>query len=105
MDKTKVPPHMQALAPFDPHIASFECQIEASKVPPIDAQAEDWFLEARAMEDGFIFVDDVDYKKVVQLTRQAAERHHWKAMLNLASLYVERHDPPNGEDEAMLLVS
>ena len=105
MDKTKVPPHMQALAPFDPHIASFECQTETSKVPPIDAQAEDWFLEARAMEDGFIFVDDVDYKKVVQLTRQAAERHHWKAMLNLASLYVEKHDPPNGEDEAMLLVS
>jgi uncharacterized protein len=105
MDKTKLPPHMQELPPFDPHIASFECQTEASKVPPIDAQANDWFLEARAMEDGFVYVDDVDYKKVVQLTRQAADRHHWKAMLNLASLYVERHDPPNGEDEAMALVS
>jgi hypothetical protein len=105
MDKTKVPPHMQPLPSFDPHIVSFECQTEASKVPPIDAQAEDWFLEARAMEDGSIYVDDVDYKKVVQLTRQAAERHHWKAMLNLASLYVEKHDPPHGGTEAVALVS
>ena len=104
MDKTKLPGYLQELPPFDPHIASFECQTEASKVPPIDAQANDWFLEARAMEDGSVYVDDVDYKKVVQLTRQAAERHHWKAMLNLASLYVERHDPPNGENEAVALV-
>ena len=105
MDKTKVPPHMQPLPPFNPHIASFECRTEASKVPPIDAQAEDWFLEARALEDRTFFVEDPDYKKIVQLTRQAAERHHWKAMLNLASLYVEKHDPPHGETEALALVS
>ncbi len=105
MDKSKVSGYMQELAPFDPHIASFECQTEASKVPPVDAQADDWFLEARALEDGSVYVDDVDYKKVVQLTRQAAERHHWKAMLNLASLYLEKHDPPHGEDEAVALVS
>jgi hypothetical protein len=105
MDKTKVAPHMQELAPFDPHIVSFECQTEASKVPPVDAQAEDWFLEARALEDRTTFVEDRDFKKIVRLTRQAAERHHWKAMLNLASLYVEGRDPPNGEDEALELVS
>jgi hypothetical protein len=105
MDKTTVPPHMQPLPPFDPHIASLECQTEASKVPPIDAQADDWFLEARALEDRTTFVDDRDYKKIVKLTRQAAERHHWKAMLNLASLYVEGRDPPNGQAEAVALVS
>jgi hypothetical protein len=105
MDKNKVPPHMQPLPPFNPHIASFECQTEASTVPPIDAQAEDWFLEARALEDRTILVEDPDYKKIVQLTRQAAERHHWKAMLNLASLYVEKRDPPHGETEAVALVS
>jgi TPR repeat protein len=105
LDETKALPHMQALPPFDPHIASFECRTEASKVPPIDAQADDWFLEARAMEDSSTFVDERDYKKIVQLTRQAAERHHWKAMLNLASLYVEGRDRPNGDDEAMMLVS
>lgn len=105
MDKTKVPPHMQSLPPFDPHIASFECQTEASKVPPIDAQAEDWFLEARALEDRTVLVEEPDYKQVVQLTRQAAERHHWKAMLNLASLYIEKRDPPHGATEAVALVS
>lgn len=107
MDKTsdKVLPHLQPLTPFDPHIASFECRTEASKVPPVDAQADDWFLEARALEDGFTFVDDRDYKKIVKLTRQAAERHHWNAMLNLASLYVEGRDLPNGEDAALTLVS
>lgn len=105
MDKTKLTGHIQELPPFDPHIASFECQTEASKVPPVDAQADDWFLEARALEDGTTYVDDVDYKKVVRLTRQAAERHHWKAMLNLASLYVEGRDPPHGEREAVALVS
>ncbi|MBQ5946311.1 tetratricopeptide repeat protein [Massilia sp. ST3] len=105
MNKTKLSGYMQELPPFDPHIASFECQTEAGQVPPIDAQADDWFLEARALEDGTTYVDDVDYKKVVRLTRQAAERHHWKAMLNLASLYVEGRDPPNGENEAVALVS
>jgi len=105
MDKTKLPGYLQELPPFDPHISSFECQTEASKVPPIDAQADDWFLQARALEDRTTFYEDRDYKKIVQLTRQAAERHHWKAMLNLASLYVERHDPPNGENEAVALVS
>jgi hypothetical protein len=105
MDKPKLPGYKQELPPFDPHIASFECQTEASKVPPIDAQADDWFLEARALEDRSTFYDDRDYKRIVQLTRQAAERHHWKAMLNLASLYVEGRDPPNGEDAALMLVS
>jgi len=105
MDKKKLPGYMQELPPFDPHIASFECQTEASKVPPIDAQADDWFLEARALEDRTTFYEDREYKKIVQLTRQAAERHHWKAMLNLASLYVEGRDPPHGESEAVALVS
>lgn len=98
-------PYMQTLAPFNPHVASFECQIEASKLPPLDAQANDWFLQARALEDPSAYMEDPDYKQIVRLTRQAAERHHWKAMLNLASLYVEGRDRPNGANEALLLVS
>lgn len=105
MDKTKLPGYLQELPPFDPHIASFECQTEGRKVPPIDAQADDWFLEARALEDRTTFYEDRDYKKIVQLTRQAAERHHWKAMLNLASLYIEGRDPQHGEGDAVALVS
>ncbi|WP_100427751.1 tetratricopeptide repeat protein [Janthinobacterium sp. 67] len=104
MPDDKVLPRNQSLPLFNPHVADFICETEASKVPPIDAQAEDWFLEARAMEDPEIFVEDRDYKKIVDLTRQAAQRSHWNAMLNLASLYVEGRDPLYGEEEAVQLV-
>ena len=103
-DTNEVLPRNQSLPLFNPHVEDFICETESSKVPPIDAQAEDWFLEARAMEDPEIFVEDRDYKKIVDLTRQAAERLHWKAMLNLASLYVEGRDPLYGEEEAVQLV-
>ncbi|MCG2583664.1 tetratricopeptide repeat protein [Massilia sp. TS11] len=94
-----------ALVPlFNPHVANFSCQIEANKVPPIDAQADDWFLEARSLEDPSIFREKRDYKKIVDLTRRAAERHHWKAMLNLANLYLDGHDKPNGTDAALKII-
>ena len=73
-------------------------------MPPIDAEADKWFNEALALEDPEIFEDDRDYKKIVQLTRQAAERHHWKAMLNLASLYLEGRDPQHGREDAIRIV-
>ncbi len=97
-------PRNQSLPMFNPHIPSFTCEIEAAKVPPVDAQAQASFLEARAMESPEIYVDDRDYKKIVQLTRQAAERHHWKAMLNLASFYLEGRDPQFGVEDALRLV-
>jgi hypothetical protein len=97
-------PRNQSLPLFNPHIPSFICEIEASKVPPIDAQAEAWFVEARALEAPETVEDDRDYKKIVQLTRQAAERHHWKAMLNLASLYVEKRDSAHGVEDAVKVV-
>ena len=104
MPDDKVLPRNQSLPLFNPHVTDFICETEASKVPPIDAQAEDWFLAARALEDPEIFVGDRDYKKIVDLTRQAAERLHWKAMLNLASLYVEGRDPSHGNEDAVQLV-
>ncbi|MDB5790325.1 MAG: hypothetical protein JWQ80_349, partial [Massilia sp.] len=90
---------------FNPHRADFICQIEAGKVPPIDAEADAWFLEARALEtDPELFEEERDWKKIVRLTRQAAERRHWKAMLNLASLYLEGRDAERGVEDAVLLV-
>lgn len=97
-------PRNEELPLFDPHRPSFTCQIEASKVPPIDAQADAWFREAQALDDPDMWEEDRDYKKIVQLTRQAADRRHWKAMLNLATLYLEKRDPPHGETEALALV-
>lgn len=98
-------PRNEELPLFNPHRADFTCQIEAGKVPPIDAEADAWFLEARALEtDPELFEEERDWKKIVRLTRQAAERRHWKAMLNLASLYLEGRDPERGVEDAVLLV-
>lgn len=97
-------PRNEELPLFDPHRPSFTCEIEATKVPPIDAQADAWFREAQALDDPGTWEEDRDYKKIVQLTRQAADRRHWKAMLNLATLYLEKRDPPHGAMEALELV-
>ncbi|RYF29960.1 MAG: sel1 repeat family protein [Cytophagaceae bacterium] len=97
-------PRNEELPLFNPHRSNFKCEIETTKVPPVDAQAEKWFLEAQALDDPDTWEEDRNYKKIVQLTRQAAERRHWKAMLNLASLYLEHRDPPHGEIDALALV-
>lgn len=95
-------PRNQKIPLFDPHVASYICS--PTKLPILDAQADAWFQEARALESPEIYVDDRDYKKIVLLTRQAAERSHWKAMLNLASLYLERRDPNHHTEDAIALV-
>jgi hypothetical protein len=95
-------PRNQKLPLFEPHVPTYTCA--PAQLPPFDAQADAWFLQARALESAEIYVDDRDYKKIVALTRQAAERHHWKAMLNLASFYLEGCDPPHGTEDAVKLV-
>jgi hypothetical protein len=96
-------PRDQSLKLFEPHVADFVCEVETRKVPPIDAQADEWFREAMTLEAPDRLVEP-DYSKVVLLTRQAAERRHWKAMLNLATLYLERRDPTHGVEDALKLV-
>jgi hypothetical protein len=103
-DLRNVPSRYQELPLFNPHMQTFKCEIEASRVPAIDAQADAWFHEALALDSADIFPSRRDYKRILQLTRQAAERQHWKAMLNLASLYLEGHDPAHGEEDAVKLV-
>ena len=95
-------PRNEKLALFNPHIPAYICA--PVPLPPLDAQADAWFREARALEDPEIYIDDRDYKKIVALTRRAAERQHWKAMLNLASFIIEGRDPPHGMEEAVQLV-
>jgi len=94
-------PRNQILRPFDPHRSNFTCIFETTRVPPIDAEADAWFLEALAMEDPETWEEDRDYKMIVLLTQQAAERRHWKAMLNLASLYLEGRVPGRGVNDAI----
>jgi len=97
-------PRNEKLPLFNPHRSSFTCQIEATKVSPVDARADSSFLEAQALDDPSAWEEDRDYGRIVQLTRQAADKHHWKAMLNLATLYLENRDPPRGQVEALVLV-
>lgn len=89
---------------FNPHMQEFVCSIELDRVPPIDAEAESWFIEALSLDSREIFIKDRNYKKIVELTRQAAERHHWKAMLNLASYYLREKDPEHGKADAVRIV-
>ncbi|MDN7179282.1 sel1 repeat family protein [Caballeronia sp. SEWSISQ10-4 2] len=92
-------PRYEKLPLFDPHRKSFTCVYQAQHVPPIDPQAELWFQQALALDDPNVWFEKIDYAKVYQLYLQAAERNHWKAMLNLASLIlsdypgVPEHDP------------
>nr|WP_232451954.1 DUF6396 domain-containing protein [Burkholderia ubonensis] len=92
-------PRYERLPLFNPHRKTFTCVYQDQQVPPIDPQAELWFQQALALDDPNIFYKKRDYPKIYQLYTQAAERNHWKAMLNLASLIlshypgVPEHDP------------
>ena len=97
-------PRHQSLPLFQPHMKDFACAIEVSKVPALDAQAEAWFLEALALEAPETVEEDHDYKKILWLTRQASDRNHWKALLNLSSMYLEGRDPTKGVEDAVRLV-
>jgi uncharacterized protein len=84
-------PRYEKLPLFNPHRKAFTCVYQDQHVPPIDPQAELWFQQALALDDPNIYPDKRDYRKIYQLYTQAAERNHWKAMLNLASLILSEH--------------
>lgn len=63
-------PRNEELPLFNPHRADFTCQVEVGKVPPIDAEADTWFLEAPALEtDPELLEEERNWKKIVRLTR------------------------------------
>ncbi|MEK7893099.1 tetratricopeptide repeat protein [Burkholderia contaminans] len=90
-------PRYEKLPLFNPHRTEFSCVYQAQRVPTPEPQAEMLFQQAVAIDDPN--VRNIDYAKMYQLYLQAAERNHWKAMLNLASLIlrddpgVPEHDP------------
>ena len=92
-------PRYEKLPLFNPHRKAFTCAYQDQHVPPVDPQAELWFQQALALDNPDIYYDKRDYPKIYQLYVQAADRGHWKAMLNLASLIlsdypgVPQHDP------------
>ena len=82
-------PRHQALKAFDPHRKDFTCKHEVDAVSPIDPDAEAWNQEGLYVTRFGVLANQKDWKKAEQLWTQAAERKHWKAMMNLASLYEE----------------
>ncbi|MBM2768338.1 tetratricopeptide repeat protein [Burkholderia anthina] len=92
-------PRYEKLPLFNPHRKSFTCVYQNQHVPPVDPQAELWFQQALALDNPDVYYEKRDYLKIYQLYVQAADRGHWKAMLNLASLIlsdypgVPQHDP------------
>ncbi|WPO47670.1 tetratricopeptide repeat protein [Pseudomonas sp. S1Bt23] len=63
---------------------TFTCAYEKDHNPPLDAEADSWFQQARALEK----VRGVkDWRTIVGLYEKAIAKDHWKAMHNLAGLY------------------
>jgi len=87
-------PRYEKLPLFNPHRKSFTCIYQDQHVPAIDPQAESWFQQALALENFDVYYKDRDYPKIYRLYEQAAERNHWKSMLNLASLVLSEYAVP-----------
>ncbi|WP_256667400.1 tetratricopeptide repeat protein [Pseudomonas sp. Fl5BN2] len=63
---------------------TFTCAYEKDHNPPLDAEAERWFQQARALEKAR---GVKDWKSILELYEKAIAKDHWKAMHNLAGLY------------------
>lgn len=61
---------------------TFTCAYEKDHNPPLDAEADTWFQEARSLEKELR-----NWPRVVELYEKAIAKDHWKAMHNLARLY------------------
>lgn len=72
---------------FHPHRPEFTCKHESAATPPLDPQAEIWYQEAAALDTPDLWKDDRNWPRIIELYTKAAERKHWKAMNNLATLY------------------
>ncbi|MCE0559388.1 tetratricopeptide repeat protein [Motilimonas sp. E26] len=61
----------------------FECKLEKTSLPPVNAEADALFLQARKLEKQRYH----DKTQVTTLYEQAAKLDHWKALHNLARRY------------------
>lgn len=61
---------------------TFTCAYEKDHNPPLGAEAERWFQQARRLERAM-----GPWPEVERLYQQAIAKNHWKAMHNLANLY------------------
>jgi TPR repeat protein len=62
----------------------FKCLHEQETAPPLSQQAEQWFQHGRSISKERL----PKWTEVARLYQQAVEKNHWKAMHNLAELYL-----------------
>jgi TPR repeat protein len=63
---------------------TFTCAYEKDHNPPLDAEAERWFQQARGLEKARAVKQS---RTIIELYEKAIAKDHWKAMHNLAGLY------------------
>jgi TPR repeat protein len=89
---------------FDPHRARFTCKPEADAMPPIDPEAEQWYQQGKAAVTYNKWEEDRDYKLAAQLWAKAAERKHWKSMINLANAYAHGEGVKGDTEKAVQIL-
>ena len=75
----------------------FKCVHEIDIAPQLDKEADGWFQQARKISKERL----PDWAKVAQLYQQAVDKEHWKAMHNLAELYLRGKGVPKDTNKAI----
>ncbi|MDT0358658.1 DUF6396 domain-containing protein [Herbaspirillum huttiense F1] len=97
-------PRNMKLTAFDPHTTELHCQYEMNLEKQANDEAEQWFREGLAVTSYDLWPDDRDYEKAALLWMKAAEKDHWRAMLNLASLHLNGTGVERNTERAVQLV-
>lgn len=97
-------PRNMSLRAFDPHRKEFVCKYQENILPRLDEEAERWFQEGLALTSHTLWPNQRDYAKAAQLWQQAADRNHWKAMLNLANSYAHGEGVIRDTERAVLIL-
>ena len=106
--KPTLPRNMELKA-FDPHRKEFSCMYEVDHVPPVDPEAEAWFQEGMRVTGRDLQPNQRNYPLAVELWQKAADKQHWKAILNLAGLLIRGdgiapYQVEDDQERAVLLI-
>ena len=106
--KPTLPRNMELKA-FDPHRKEFTCMYEVDHVPPVDPEAEAWFQEGMRVTGRDLQPNQRNYPLAVELWQKAADKQHWKAILNLAGLLIRGdgiapYQVEDDQERAVLLI-
>ncbi|MFH6599693.1 tetratricopeptide repeat protein [Ectopseudomonas khazarica] len=75
----------------------FKCVHEKDTAPQLDKEADGWFQQARKISKERL----PDWVRVAQLYQEAVGKDHWKAMHNLAELYLRGKGVPKDTNKAI----